>query len=247
MSSIGRIQWLVDFHLHTRNGARRQFSLSQSLWKAPQRRILGGQIEGSQTGWDWCLDFKNLLVRNMQFSLVKPIFRNSINQDLQHPVCKKSLVLMLCVTPISLTFYTPRVNLQPNNRQDEEVTFFQPIQHFKSNTFLYHHLYWKPMGIQWIDYSLTLPVVFYFLIPIEDFPMVSQSTIQLPSIHGILWPPDPGKSLAELLREEELGQGPKLEAKGSVGGASSLGFWYLLRKFNLFDLGCWFQHFSSCT
>ena len=53
------------------------------------------------------------------FPSVKPIFRNSINQDLQHPVCKKSLVLMLCVTLISLTFYT-KGESELNNRQDEK-------------------------------------------------------------------------------------------------------------------------------
>ena len=138
MSSIGRIQWLVDFHLHTRNGARRQFSLSQSLWKAPQRRILGGQIEGSQTGWDWCLDFNNLLVRNMQFSLVKPIFRNSIKI---FSIQFARRVWFWCFVSLWFHwhFYT-KGESELNNRQDENRHNIQPIQNVKSNTLLYHHL-----------------------------------------------------------------------------------------------------------
>ena len=95
--------------------------------------------------------------------------------------------------------FAPTVNL--NHRQDEKW-HVQAIHSFKSNTLPTSSI--GNHGIQWIPPWLQ---VILLLIPLKGSHGIPSTSAFLQWIHLATW----GKCLAELLREEELGQGPKLE------------------------------------
>lgn len=164
---------LVDFHEKTAGTGQEGSSASHKACEKPLSGEWGGQgVKQVEIWWTW---ISRCFLSGMWRVSLSQTNLQKFDQDLQHPVCKKSFFLML----LSLQFHWHFVHQgwisnQITGKMRSDI--FNPSK--TSNLTPYCTIiYWKPMGIQWIDYSLTLAVVCFFVDSNwRLFPMVSQST-----------------------------------------------------------------------